>query len=177
MIRGVASYIVMFAFDYSTGAPKTGDAAKLTAYVEKDFGGANILGGSPNAAASELSAVNQPGWYKFAVTAPEADAHALLFTGRSNTANVAVVGQFIYTVEYNAVADALLDRDMSAGADVGSGSPSYRTVRQALRHIRNKWTISGTTLTVYKEDDTTVAWTAQISATPGADPITGSDPS
>src|SRR6516164_5818332 len=46
-------------------------------------------------------------------------------------------------------ADALLNRDMSVGTD--SGSPSVRTVRQALRFLRNKWAISAGTLTVYKE--------------------------
>ena len=37
MKRNVASQTIeLFAFDYSTGAPKTGDAANLTAYVDKD---------------------------------------------------------------------------------------------------------------------------------------------
>jgi len=71
-------------------------------------------------------------------------------------------------------ADALLNRDMSSGTD--SGSPSVRTVRQALRFLRNKWSISGTTLTVTKEDDSTSSWTSTVTATAGADPITGNDP-
>lgn len=71
-------------------------------------------------------------------------------------------------------ADALLDRDMSAGTD--SGSPTVRTVRQALRFLRNKWSISGTTLTVTKEDDATASWTSTVSTTVGADPVTGNDP-
>lgn len=73
--------------------------------------------------------------------------------------------------ERTSVADALLDRDMATGADSGG-----RTVRNALRFLRNKWGISGTTLTVTKEDDTTSAWTATVTGTAGADPITGSDP-
>jgi hypothetical protein len=71
-------------------------------------------------------------------------------------------------------ADALLDRDMSSGTD--SGSTTVRTPRQALRFLRNKWSISGTTLSVCKENDTTASWTASITQTPGADPITASDP-
>lgn len=71
-------------------------------------------------------------------------------------------------------ADALLNRDMSTGTD--SGSPTVRTVRQALRFLRNKWSISGTTLTVTKEDDTTASWTASVTTDAAADPITGSDP-
>lgn len=72
------------------------------------------------------------------------------------------------------IADAILNRDMSTGTD--SGSPTVRTVRQALRFLRNKWSIAGTTLTVTKEDDTTASWTSEITATAGADPITASDP-
>ena len=71
-------------------------------------------------------------------------------------------------------ADALLNRDMSIGTD--SGSPTVRTVRQALRFLRNKWSISGITLTVTKEDDATASWTSTVSTTAGADPVTGNDP-
>jgi len=89
-----------------------------------------------------------------------------------------VIGQFgikLYpTPTAVEVADALLDRDMSSGTD--SGSTTVRTVRQALRFLRNKWSISGTTLSVYKENDTTASWTSQIAGTAGADPITSSDP-
>lgn len=76
--------------------------------------------------------------------------------------------------ERDSVADAMLDRNMATGTD--SGSPTVRTVRQALRFMRNKWSISGTTLTVTKEDDATASWTSTVTATAGADPITGNDP-
>jgi hypothetical protein len=69
------------------------------------------------------------------------------------------------------IADALLNRDMSAGADTNARSP-----RNALRFLRNKWTVAAGTLTVTKEDDTTSAWTAAVSSDPLADPIIGSDP-
>ncbi len=70
------------------------------------------------------------------------------------------------------IADALLNRDMSAVSDTNARSPL-----NALRFLRNKWGLSGTTLTVRKEDDSTSAWTAEVTASPGADPISGSDPS
>jgi hypothetical protein len=72
------------------------------------------------------------------------------------------------------IADAILDRDMSVGAD--NGSASVRTVRQALRFLRNKWSIAGATLTVTKEDDTTASWTSTITTSASADPVTASDP-
>lgn len=71
-------------------------------------------------------------------------------------------------------ADALLARDLGSGSN--AGSLNERTVRSALRHIRNKWSFSGTTLTVTKEDDSTTAWTSTVSTNAAADPITGSDP-
>jgi hypothetical protein len=72
------------------------------------------------------------------------------------------------------IADTLLDRDMSAGTD--TGSPSKRTVRQALRFLRNKWSISGSTLIVCKEDDVTDSWVGTVTTTPNAQPVTGNDP-
>jgi hypothetical protein len=72
------------------------------------------------------------------------------------------------------VADAVLNRDMSTGTD--SGSTTVRTLRQAARFLRNKWAVSGGTLTVYKEDDSTSSWTASVSTDAAADPVTGTDP-
>jgi hypothetical protein len=69
------------------------------------------------------------------------------------------------------IADTLLKRDMSAVTGESARSPL-----NALRFLRNKWSLSGTTLTVTKEDDSTQAWTATVTASAGADPITGSDP-
>lgn len=76
----------------------------------------------------------------------------------------------------NAVADAVLDRNMAAGTDSGTNSTSVRTPRQALRALRNKTTIAAGTATVTKEDDSTTSWTASVATTAG-DPISGVDPS
>ena len=73
-----------------------------------------------------------------------------------------------------AIADGILDRDMSTGSD--SGSATKRTVRQALRFLRNKWEIVTGTLTVYKENDSTASWTSTVGSTSGADPVTSNDP-
>lgn len=70
----------------------------------------------------------------------------------------------------SANADALLARN------IAGGSSSGRIVTDALRFLRNKWSVTGTTLTVTQEDDTTSAWTATISTDAAALPITGSDP-
>lgn len=75
--------------------------------------------------------------------------------------------------ERTSVADALLDRNMATGTD--SGSPTVRTVRQALRMNRNKVDIAAGTLTCYKEDDVTASHTATVTTTAG-NPITTLDP-
>ena len=72
------------------------------------------------------------------------------------------------------IADAILARDIGSGT--GAGSLDERTVRAALRFLRNKWSIAGSTLTVTEEDDTTTAWTGTITTDAAADPITGNDP-
>lgn len=71
-------------------------------------------------------------------------------------------------------ADALLERDIGSGTN--AGTPEERTVRSALRFLRNKWSISGSTLTVRTEDDSTTAWTAAVATQAGADPVVGNDP-
>jgi hypothetical protein len=68
------------------------------------------------------------------------------------------------------IADKILIRNLAGGVDGG------RTVVDALRAQRNRVAIVGTTLTVYAEDDTTVAWTAQIT-TEVRDALQSVDPS
>jgi len=70
----------------------------------------------------------------------------------------------------NQNADALLARNIDGGSSVG------RTVAEALAFLRNRWTLSGSTLTVYDTDDTTVLWTADISTDATAIPVVGSNP-
>ena len=67
------------------------------------------------------------------------------------------------------IADKILARTISGGADGG------RTVTSTLRAIRNKVAISGGTMTVYEEDDTTTAYTAAVTTAAG-DPISSIDP-
>lgn len=75
-------------------------------------------------------------------------------------------------VDTGALADAILDRNIGGGSDGG------RTVQDALRTLRNKVVIDPTngTITVYEEDDSTVAWTGNIT-TGARDAINAVDPS
>lgn len=117
MIRNTASQKVqLFAYDYSTGAPKTGDAANLTAYLKKDSGALTAL---TDTSATEISATNAPGWYEFDVSQGETDAVDLLFTCKSSTANVVVVGFRTTTVPANF---ALTSIDSSGRLDVAKAA-------------------------------------------------------
>jgi hypothetical protein len=73
--------------------------------------------------------------------------------------------------ERTAVADALLDRDLAAGADTGTNAT--RTVRQAVRALRNK--VDVTAGKVYKEDDATQSWSFTSTTAPG-DPLVAINP-
>jgi hypothetical protein len=68
------------------------------------------------------------------------------------------------------VADGVLGRNLAGGSSGG------RTVGSALRVLRNKVVISGSTMTVYAEDDTTIIWTGTLTTNSSAAPITGIDP-
>lgn len=86
-------------------------------------------------------------------------------------ANGDKTGYTLTSAEHNNIADALLKRDWTAVT-----GEAARSVLNALRFLRNKWSVSGSTLTVTKEDDTTTAWAATVSTDAAADPVTGSDP-
>jgi len=73
------------------------------------------------------------------------------------------------TAEENA--EALLKFDMSTISGEAARSPV-----NAFRFLRNRWRVQTTTLQVFKEDDSTEAWTSDLSASAGANPIVQSDP-
>ncbi len=70
------------------------------------------------------------------------------------------------TSEKTSIADALLKRDMSAVTGEASRSPL-----NCFRAIRNKWSFSGNTYTVTKEDNTTPAWTSTVTTNAAAEPV------
>lgn len=71
----------------------------------------------------------------------------------------------------NVIADALLDRNMGTGSDT-----NLRSVRNALRRLRNKCAVVTGAMTVYKENDSTEAWSAAVTSDAAANPITAVTP-
>lgn len=73
---------------------------------------------------------------------------------------------------YSEIAKSVLTASLA-----GSGVPAAaRNVANALRVLRNKASITGTTLTITAEDDTTAGWTASIATDATLGPITSVDP-
>ncbi len=81
--------LIVFAFDSTTSLPKSGDAANITAYVSKDYGAVTVLG---DTSATEMDATNAKGYYLFDLTQTETNADTLLFSAKSVTSNIVVVG-------------------------------------------------------------------------------------
>jgi hypothetical protein len=108
------------------------------------------------------------GAYDAAKTA--AQAGALATVGSDVTTLLADVEALPDAPTATANADALLGRNIAGGSNGG------RTVKDALRVSRNKVVVSATTITVYAEDDTTIAWTGTLTTDAAAIPITAVAP-
>ena len=83
-------------------------------------------------------------------------------------------GSFGEKLQTNAMADEMLARDLGSG--LNAGTAEERTVRSALRALRNKVNVGSSQMVVKKEDDTTDAWTASVTTTAVSSNISGIDP-
>jgi len=150
---------------------RQGDAAP-TAITLVALGSANAAWASGGW--REISAANMPGWYRIdipnAAFASGADWVAL---------QISVTGTFGFDIPYRLqsaalIPDQVLKRDMSAVEAVTSAAG--RSLLNAIRLLRNRWSTTPTAITVYKEDDATPAWTGALSTAVGAAQITSVDP-
>jgi len=162
MYRNVASQIVGCQMVSATdGSAFTGTVACA---VTKD-GGTQAAGGG---------AVTHKGngFHSYTPTQAETDAGHVAFTF-TGTGAVPATAQ-VYPVVLNDYADAILARDLGSGSNAGSSEE--RTVRSALRFLRNKWAIVAGVLTVYRENDTTASHTSVLTTSASAEAVTSSDP-
>jgi hypothetical protein len=175
--------------DLAIRATGTGadEAAVLMQVVAYDFADAVRLGltAMPNAAADTAGGMYVLGGTGVAVasnadktgyslgTAPldAAGVRAAVGLAAANLdSQLGTTGVVLSAAAQGAIADKVLSRSLTGGADGG------RTVREALYSLRNRVVVSGGTMTVYATDDTTPAWTAAVTTTAGANPVTGVDP-
>ena len=122
----------------------------------------------------ELSSGGMPGWYRLDIPNPAfasgADWVAL---------QISVAGTFGFDVPYRIqsaalIPDQILKRDFSAVEAVSAAAG--RSLLNAMRLLRNRWSTTPTAITVYKEDDSTPAWTGALATAVGAAQITSIDP-
>lgn len=150
-----------------TAADGTAFTGSVTVYVCGDAGTQAVGSVGSGACTHEGN-----GYHTYAPAQSETNYDLVAFTFIGTGAIPATVQ--VFTTVVNDIADAILARDIGSGSNAGSSEE--RTVRSALRVLRNKSTISGGTLTVYAENDSTSMWTAAMTGTAGADPITAMDP-
>ncbi len=180
----------------TTGAGLTGlvfNSASLTAYYHRDTDTTATaitlvtmtVGTFTSGGFKEIDATHMPGWYQFCppnlALASGAKSCAIHLKGATNMTPVPIevqltvginldTGGVLSVTTANDLADALLKRDWTAVS-----GEAARSVLNALRFLRNKWTISGGTLTVRKEDDSSSAWTGAVT-TAVSNPVTEIDP-
>lgn len=121
MFKNTAAKFIVFAYDSTTGLPKTGDAANITAYVSKDYGAVTVLA---DTSATEMDATNAKGYYLFDAAQGETNADCLMVSAKSATSNIVVVGApaTIYTrptTGWLAPTTAGRTLDVSAGGEAG----------------------------------------------------------
>jgi len=186
--NGVASVAVTLATIATLGTWETGgfkkvDDTNLPGIYELDLPdavfatGAKVvkvmLKGAANMAQCVLS-IELPTVNPYVASA-NVNAHVVDFAAGSITATAiatdAIDADAIAADAVTEIADGLLKRDMSAVTGEAARSPL-----NAFRALRNKVSLSGSTMTVTKEDDSTSAWTAVVTTDASADPITAVDP-
>lgn len=87
LFKNVASQkIHVYAYNSTTGAAKTGDAANITAYVSLD-GTANAVDDTNPA---EVDATNMPGIYVFDLTQAETNCNSFALSAKSATADIRI---------------------------------------------------------------------------------------
>jgi hypothetical protein len=94
--KNIASQkIAVYAHDTAADAPKTGDAAQITAQISLD-GAATAATNDANP--TELDAADAPGIYLFDATQAETNADLIILCGASSTGDVSIEPVIIYTL-------------------------------------------------------------------------------
>lgn len=104
-----------------------------------------------------------PGWN----TAPDDDDTFVIYDTETRQFTDVSLSSAVNT----AIANEVWAIDMSTVSGAADRSPL-----NAIRVLRNKWSISGGTMTVRQENDSTVAWTATLTSDSSASPVVSQDP-
>jgi len=156
--------ITVFAFNTTTAAPVTGDAANITADLSKDDA-------TPAAIADTNPAEISRGFYSFDVTQAETNADKLHIIAASTTANVVVIGDpssVIYATTPAAGAgasEAILNLKDTAAAIVADADVVIRATNDtAAAVVASGRTDSFGNVTFYLDAGTYYRWAEKATA-------------
>jgi hypothetical protein len=199
MQKGVGFRVNLEVYD-TTGIAVSGSHA-VTAAISQNGSGYVTSTNTPVTASATY-----PQMVSFMLTDAEANADSLHIIGGSLNCVIpprTFYPEAVYTTSLTGVISTNLDTTVSSRASatgvtvssITSGvlfsiaselltvdwnditdTVAARSVLNALRALRNKISISGTTLTICEEDDVTPAWTATGVEAPGATPFSEIDP-
>lgn len=158
--------IAVFAVD-ATGAPKTGDAAQITAQISKD-GGECAATNDTNP--TELDATDAPGVYLFDMEQAETNGNLIVLQAKSSTSGVVIRPVIAYTEPSTRQADvaafggtAVTARDigasvlLSSGTGTGQVSLSSGTVTVGTNNDKTGFSLAATGLDLVLVSSTFVA--------------------
>jgi hypothetical protein len=152
---------------YSLSTPQsfstTGSVGSVTGNVAGDVTGTvgGVVGNVVGNMTGSVATVASPGNIVSSIWDEQRSGHT-------------AAGSFGEKLQTNALADEMLARDLGSG--LNAGAAEERTVRSALRAIRNKVNVGSSQMVVKKEDDTTDAWTASVTTTAVSSNVSGIDP-
>jgi hypothetical protein len=134
MYKNVASQsLTLSVYDSANGLQKTGDAANLLFYVDKDDAGPNAIA-SNSGVPTEISSTNSKGDYKIALSQSETNADKLHFTGKSSTTGIVVLSKTIYTLPAN-FTKLVVDSSGLADANAVKVGPTGGGTTQTARDL------------------------------------------
>lgn len=149
MLRNVASQKYrVYAWDATTGLPKTGDAANITAKINKDDAGAATTN---DANPTEVDSTNEKGFYDFDLTQAESNAAKVSLSPKSSTANVVVMAcpPVVYTVPQYSSLEAINSSGKTAAtlaaADVSGNLPADLKQANGVDVYNEEFTVASAT--------------------------------
>lgn len=111
--------LAIYVHDTGADAPKTGDAANITAQISKD-GGACAATNDTNP--TELDATDAPGIYLFDLTQAETNADLVIVSAVSSTSDVSIEPVIVYTEPEMRAANAVqISGDSTAATNAKNG--------------------------------------------------------
>ncbi|MFA5187042.1 MAG: hypothetical protein WC551_11220 [Patescibacteria group bacterium] len=141
MFKNVGSQkIAVFAYDTAAAAPKTGDAANITAQISLD-GGATAATDDTNP--TELDATDAPGIYIFDLTQAETNADLIILSAASATSDIVLEPVIVYTQTVMRGTDGANTTTPPAAAairtEIDSNSTQLSAIKAKTDNLKDTW--------------------------------------